>query len=236
MSRTLQDTDYTALKFCVLLILVFALQSLTPFDPGYQAGESPSINFLLSFLGHSSGEHLLNNLFFIGVFGTLYEIMTSRDTFIFTFLVSAVFANFTAFIFYTNSYIIGASGGAMGVMAALAVYKPRKIGLALGVPVPMYVVLAIYIMINLAGLGVATGTAYEAHLFGLFTGSLIGLWLREQEEVPKKERAGPGKKKRHELEDRGVQKSVEGKQSVEDDLFENWERRIRDWERKYMMD
>lgn len=232
MSGTLQDSDFTALKFCGLLTAVFALQALTPFDPGYQAGESPSINFLLSFLGHSSGEHLMNNLFFLGLFGTLYEVMTSRETFIYTFIVSAVFANFTAFIFYTDAYIIGASGGAMGVMAALAVYRPRKIGLALGVPVPMYAVLAIYVIINLAGLGVATGTAYEAHLFGLFTGSLIGLWLRDQDERPEKRRAGPGKKRREEvLEDRGVKK----KEKKDEEVVENWEERIREWERKYML-
>ena len=102
----------------------------------------------------------------------------------------------------------------MGVLSALAVYRPRKIGLALGIPVPMYVVLAVYIMINLAGVGTATGTAYEAHLFGLLTGTIIGIWLRDGGEEDKKDRESS------EADDRGES---------------NWEARIRRWEEKHMM-
>lgn len=203
-----------SLYFCVFLAVVFALQTFTAFDPGFQAYESHEINFFLSFFGHSDAEHLFNNLFFIGLFGTLFELLTSRKTFIYTFLASAIFANFTAFIFYTGSYIIGASGGAMGLLSALAVYRPRKIGLAMGVPVPMYVVLAIYIMINLAGVGTATGTAYEAHLFGLLTGTIIGVWLRDD----------------------GKEDEKDGDDSEAEDSEErNWEARIRRWEEKHML-
>lgn len=237
-----------ALYFCVLLIAVFMLQVFTPFNPGFQAYESHWINFFLSFFGHSNGEHLINNLFFLGLFGTLYELWTSRKTFIYTFLISAIFANITAFIFYTDSFIIGASGGAMGVLSALAVYRPKKIGLAMGVPVPMYVVLFVYIMINLAGIGSATGTAYEAHLFGLFTGVLIGLWLRDNEGGKKygKNISGPGKKSgravknredRVEKEKKRSQKSKKEDRSKDEDIVEeDWDERITEWEKKYMMD
>ena len=232
-----ENLNFTALKLCGLLTAVYILQLATGFDPGFQAYTSPNINFFLSFLGHSSLEHLFNNLFFIGLFGTLFELLTSRKAFIYTFLISAIFANFSAFIFYTDSAIIGASGGAMGLLSALAIYRPKKIGLAMGVPVPMWAVLIIYILINTAGLGVDTGTAYEAHLFGLITGLIIGMWLRQQDSSQKKY----GKSKKYGKKEKGLfredSEKLESSKTSEDDDYltgEEWERRIRDWEEKYM--
>lgn len=201
-----ESFDFAALKLCGVFGAVFALQAFTGFDPGFNASSSPWWKFLTSFLGHSGLEHLFNNLFFIGLFGSIYERLTSAKHLYLTFLASAVLANLAAFVFYPENAIIGASGGGMGLMAALAVYRPRKIGLALGVPAPMWAVLLIYIFINSAGLSAVTGTAYEAHLFGLVAGSAIGLHLRDGGE----ERSG------------------------EEDL-DNWDERIRKWEEKYMM-
>ena len=207
---TLDLNDTSALELSAVLLFVYSLQVFAGFEPAFQAGVSPWWNFFASFLGHSGAEHLFNNLFFIALFGTIYRSYTSEKIFWSTFLVSAIGANLTAFIFYTGSPIIGASGGAMGLLAALAVYKPRKIGLALGVPAPMYMVLAAYLVINFAGITGASSVAYEAHLFGLFTGSIFGLWLR----------------------DRGKDSKTDRKTSEESD----WQERIRKWERKYMID
>jgi membrane associated rhomboid family serine protease len=99
----------------------------------------------------------------------------------------------------------------MGLLSALAVYKPRKIGLALGVPAPMYLVLVSYLFINFAGLTGSSSVAYEAHLFGLLTGGMIGIWLRDREKD-----------------------TDEDKEDVEE--VSEWEQRIKTWERKYMFD
>jgi len=238
-----EEVTFTALKFCGILAIFYSLQIFFDFDPAFQASVSPDINFFLSFLGHSSLEHLFNNLFFLGLFGTLFELLTSRKTFIYTFLASAIFANFTAFIFYTDSAIIGASGGAMGILSALAVYRPNKIGLALGVPVPMWAVLVVYVLINSAGLGVETGTAYEAHIFGLVTGFFIGFWLRNQDSEKEtsyenKKSKKYGKKKqglfRKDSEDLETSQKVK-KADTDEFAGEEWERRIRSWEEKYML-
>ena len=213
----LQKTEYMALKLCTVLLGIFSLQTFTGFEPAFQAGVSPWWKFFVSFFGHSGPEHLFNNLFFIALFGTLYEAYTSSRIFWSTFLISAIGANLTAFIFYTGSAIIGASGGAMGLLSALAVYKPRKIGLVLGIPAPMYMVLIGYLIINFAGITGSSSVAYEAHLFGLFTGSIFGLWLRDSSKKRKK------KENEHE----------KNKGSV--DEGEYWSERIRNWEEKYMM-
>lgn len=205
------EFNFTALKLCLVFIIVFAIQTVTSFNPGFRPGE-PFWKFFTSFFGHSGIEHLSNNLFFIALFGSIYEKWTSSTTFLYTFLAAAMFGNLAAFIFYPNSFIIGASAGGMGVMAALAVYRPNQIGLGLGVPLPMWAVLVSYIFIDLSGLTTITSVANEAHLFGVVAGSLFGLQLREKSYD----------KDRHEDE-----------VSVEE---EDWKHRIRNWEEKWMMD
>jgi len=213
-----------AIKLCAVLVAVYALQLLTGFQPGFEAGESVWWKFFTSFFGHSDIEHLTNNLFFIGLFGTIYSLVTSTKKFWTTFLISAVGANLTAFIFYPDSVIIGASGGAMGLLSALTVYKPRQTGLALGVPAPMYVVLAMYILINSAGLTGQSQVAYEAHLFGLLTGAAIGLRLRNKPSKPSDQSKS---KESHPSADTD---------NEEDDGGEDLDERIRKWEEKYMID
>ncbi|MFB6292071.1 MAG: rhomboid family intramembrane serine protease [Candidatus Nanohaloarchaea archaeon] len=208
MTELNQSYRFVALKLCAVFAAVYGFQVFTGFDPGFSASSSPWWKFITSVFGHSDMEHLFNNLFFIGLFGSIYERFTSSRVFLATFLLSALFANITAFLFYADSAIIGASGGGMGLMAALAVYRPRKIGLALGVPAPMWFVLVAYVFINVAGLSALTGVAYEAHLFGLLSGGVIGLWLRDQPY----------------LED-----------SEDTEELENWRERIQRWEEKYML-
>lgn len=205
--------DFSALHLCAVLLFIFALQKFTGLEPGFNASESVWWKFFTSFFGHSDLEHLFNNIFFIGLFGSVYRLLTSKRLFWSTFFVSAIGSNLTAFIFYPESFIIGASGGAMGLLSALAVYRPRKIGLALGVPAPMYMVLISYLLINFAGLTGSSSVAYEAHLFGLLTGGLIGLWLRQDD-------------------------ITESSDEEEDDVevVSEWEQKVRSWERKYMFD
>lgn len=201
---------FVALQLCFLLAVVYAGQVFLGFDPAYSASSSPFYKFFTSVLGHSSTEHLFNNLFFIAVFGSIYELMTSGRMLLATFLVSAFFANLSAFLFFPGSSIIGASGGGMGILAALAFYRPRKIGLALGVPLPMWAALLAYVFINFAGLTAPGEVAHEAHLMGILAGALIGLSLRERPYTRASDDSDTG--------------------------LDDWRSRIREWEEKWMLD
>lgn len=201
---------FYALQLTAVLGVVYAVQVFTGFDPGFNASQSSWWKFFTSVIGHSDLEHLMNNAFFIGLFGSIYERLSSGKVFLLTFFAAALIANISAFIFFPGTSIIGASGGAMGVLSALAVYRPRKIGLALGVPAPMWFVLLSYIFINFAGLPAATNVAYEAHLFGLAAGMPIGYRLRER---PYLERPDEDK----------------------DEVGDEWRRKIREWEEKWMI-
>ena len=205
------DTElkYSALTLCGFLFMVYSIQVFYNLELAYRPGVE-YYRFFTSFLAHSSLEHLLNNLFFLGLFGTVFEIHTDSRTFFTTFLISAVLANLTSFIFYPETFILGASAGAMGVLSALAVYRPNQIGLGLGVPMPMWAVLIAYIFIDLVGLGGVNTTANEAHLAGLLVGGIIGFSLRDRELSGSKE-------------------------SDEEDLgYDNWEKKIKAWEEKWM--
>lgn len=209
MEKRENQISYSALTLCGFLFLVYSIQVFYSLELAYRPGVE-YYRFFTSFFAHSSLEHLLNNLFFLGLFGTVFEIHTDSRTFFITFLISAVLANLTAFVFYPETFILGASAGAMGVLAALAVYRPNQIGLGLGVPMPMWAVLIAYIFIDLVGLGGVNTTANEAHLAGLLVGGIIGFSLRDRELFGSKE-------------------------SDEEDLgYENWEKRIRAWEEKWM--
>jgi len=199
---------FVALQLCLVLGAVYFIQFVTGFNPGFNASISPFYKFFTSIFGHSGLEHLFNNLFFIGLFGSILERYTSGKVFVATFLVSGLFANLSAFLFFPSSFIIGASGGAMGILSALAVYRPNQIGLALGIPLPMWAVLILYVLIQFVGLTGSTNTAYEAHLFGLVVGSFIGYRMRD--------------------------KAFLDSDESEDDE-EEWKSRIRSWEEKWMM-
>lgn len=207
----MRDFYFSAAILSFLMVLVFAFQVTTGFNPAFSPGGEP-INFFLSIFGHADAEHLYNNIFFILIFGSVLELRTSSKMFLSIFLGSALLANISAFIFYAESAIIGASGGAMGVLAALAAYRPRDIGLALWVPLPMWAVLISYLLINFAGLTGSTNVAYEAHLIGLFVGLGIGYMLRDQDYFDEEDK------------------------DDEKEELDDWESRIRAWENKYMLE
>ena len=201
---------FAAVSLCAVLAGVYSLQVLTGFDPAFNAAESHPWKFLASMFGHSDLEHLANNAFFLGLFGSMYELLASEKAFFATFLLCGVAGNLSAFLFFPESFIIGASGGAAGVLAALAAYRPGKVGMVFGVPMPMWAVLLGYLFINFAGLTGSANVAYEAHLSGMLAGLAVGLRLRGQPYTLKVPEAEP-----------------------EDS---EWRSRIREWEEEYMMD
>ncbi|MDY6788907.1 MAG: rhomboid family intramembrane serine protease [Candidatus Nanohaloarchaea archaeon] len=122
--------------------------------------------------------HLLNNLFFLTVFGTITEHYIGSRNFAILFLSSGAVASLSAFVYYPGSMVLGASGAISGIVAFLAVLKPRRVGLFWGVPLPMWAVLVGWIATNLAGVGSSAGIAFEAHLFGLLFGAFTSLVYR----------------------------------------------------------
>ncbi|MDY6770863.1 MAG: rhomboid family intramembrane serine protease [Candidatus Nanohaloarchaea archaeon] len=193
-----RSNHYLALWISGLLIAVYIGQLLYPpltellvLRPATIA-ERPW-TLLSSVFIHNPGDymHLLNNLFFLVVFGTMLELFIGSRRFFLVFILGGIAANLSAFTLFDYTGLLGASGAISTVIAALAVYRPRKIGLFWGVPVPMWAALLGWIMTNLAGAGAASGIAYGAHLyglgFGIVTGAVLRLRYREKEETEENE-------------------------------------------------
>lgn len=176
---------YHAIKIGLLVIVVYAFQHIVPALTDL-AILRPAVvmqrpwTFVTSIFVHAPGDymHLLNNTFFLLLFGTLFERWAGSRTFLVVFLLGGLAANLAAFSFYYDSAVLGMSGAVSGIVAALTVIRPRSVGLFWGAPLPMWAVLLGWVMTNLAGLGARTGVAYEAHLYGLVFGAVAGLYLR----------------------------------------------------------
>lgn len=178
---------YSSLVLSGAIIAIYVLQLSFPpvTELSFVAADffSEPWTIVTSVFLHSPSDfmHLLNNLFFLAVFGFMLENIIGTRKFLGLFVVSGVLANLSAFAFYPTTPVLGASGAISGVIAALAVIRPRDIGLFWGVPVPMWAALIGWIVTNAAGAAATGGNvAFEAHLYGLFVGAMIGLLLRRE--------------------------------------------------------
>ncbi len=172
---------YLALKLSALMVFIYAVQLIAPEITsvlGFRAAEFPSgfWTIITSFFIHSTQNymHIVNNLFFLAIFGTVLEHYIGSKNFLIFFFSAGVFANLSAFFFYYDSLILGVSGAVSGIIALLAVLKPKKIGLFWGAPLPMWLVAFMWLLTNFIAIGADSGVAYEAHLFGLGFGLFLG--------------------------------------------------------------
>ncbi len=198
--KTGNDVRYASLVLVAVIVGIYLLQILFPGASRNFALHVPTFwqepwTIITSMFLHSTGDymHLLNNMYFLAVFGFILENVIGTKRFLQLFISSGIFAGLSAFLFYTDSIVWGASGAISGIIAAIAIIKPHSVGLLYGLPVPMWVALAGWIGSNmiqsvelLTMLGATVtdptsgGTAFMAHLFGLFFGITYGLFIRRK--------------------------------------------------------
>lgn len=137
----------------------------------------------------SSPWHLIFNMLTLYFFGTfLIRLVRIRTFFLIYFIGGIVgniffmlfaFAGFFTSPFYT---VIGASGAIFALGGTLAVLTPRLRVYAFPIPVPMPIWIAViggFVILSFLG-----GIAWQAHLGGLVTGLLAGLFLRRTVRTP----------------------------------------------------
>jgi membrane associated rhomboid family serine protease len=206
---------HIALKISLLVVLLYPLQLIVPNLTEMLALRSDLFlqrpwTLITSMFIHSPSDpmHLLNNLFFLAIFGAILELHVGAREFSRIFFGTGIAANITAFTLYQGSSVLGASGAISGIVAALAIYRPRQVGLFWGAPMPMWAMLIGWILTNMLGLGAHTNTAYAAHIVGLAAGAVAGIRLRKVYPVEN--------------------------DTSEPDLPEISEQRIREWEEKHL--
>lgn len=150
--------------------------------------------FVTSVFIHANIVHLLFNMFTLLIFGSLLEARLGPRVFILFYLAAGIVGNFaymgmaysglfpslSAGIDPTLIPGIGASGAIMGVMGVLGVLTPRLTIYApmIPVPVPMFIGVILFAIFNIGLSFVPSGIGTGAHLGGLVSGVLFGLWLR----------------------------------------------------------
>lgn len=160
--------------------------------------------------------HIVFNMLLLYWFGTRLESMYGSREFLLFYLTAAVCGSvaYVALALYTgsNAAAIGASGAVMGVMMLYAIYYPfETITLFWILPVPIWILLSIYVIFDLhpvlmalAGDRVYTGVAHAGHLGGLAFGFVywrLGLRLEAPFERGEGRRVRPRVHKRRRIDE-----------------------------------
>jgi membrane associated rhomboid family serine protease len=124
---------------------------------------------------HGGILHILGNMWFLWLVGREMESLYGSRDFLAFYLGAAIFSTL-AWVLITaasthdpRTPMLGASGAVMAVMTLFTLYFPKREFLFVFVPVPMWLLLAIYLFFPLLPLpsgGDTAGIAIESHLAG----------------------------------------------------------------------
>ena len=132
---------------------------------------------------HASIWHLLFNMFALFVFGRLLRKFIGDNTLLLVYFVGGIVGNllFLALNLNDKILVVGASGAIYAIAGALVVLVPKlKIVLYGIIPMPLWVFVLVF-MVILSFLGPQSAAiAWEAHIGGLATGLVFGLFFRRR--------------------------------------------------------
>ena len=180
------------LPIIVINVAMFALQiflgnwltsffMLTPADVIYR----PYILLTSMFL-HSPYifGHLFWNMYGLLMFGPLLEGRIGPNRFLLLYLGAGLLSGighivFSMLIYGTAPAALGASGAIMGMLGALIVLMPDlKLLFLFFIPMSLRTAGIIWILLDVLGVFVPSGVGNLAHLVGVATGILYGLYLK----------------------------------------------------------
>lgn len=207
--------NWWALKLTAICVVVFGLSQLFPGFYGNLTLVSEQVyqrpwTIVTHMFMHSDFSHLYFNMFALAAFGSIFERYAGSRTFLMVFFLGGFASTLADIIFYPAT--LGASGAIFAVLGCLAVYRPKTVVWAMGVPMYAIIAFIIWIAIDLLGFYSPDGVAHASHLAGMAYGGLYALWLRRNHPEPTK----PKKRK----------------PDHEDDLPSD--RELDEWEREHM--
>ncbi len=174
---------FAAIGLCIFIAAIFVVQNIIPgFTDTFVLDSSrvSSEPYLLvtSIFLHGSAEHLLSNLFALGLFGSILESIIGIRKFFLIFFSTGIIASIAAALFYASS--LGASGAIFGVLGVLTALRPKMMVWTYGVPMPMFIAAGFWLILDLAGVFYPSSIANTAHIAGLISGVVVGLAIRKQ--------------------------------------------------------
>lgn len=137
-------------------------------------------NIFTSIFLHTNFGHLAGNMLFLIIFGGLVELAMGFKRYLLLYLISGIGATIGFFITNVNnqSTAIGASGAIAGLIGAYLVIYSTKRHLGFNfIPawrLILWITLEITYLLTVGNQGIA----FSAHVFGFFTGAILGLVLK----------------------------------------------------------
>lgn len=173
---------YAILGLCFVTFFAFNilhpnhLVSLT-FSPG-NGYLFPGI--ITHIFAHADPVHLLVNMFVLFFLGSWIDRVYGSSRYLVLFLAAALFAALAQAFVSPAGYLLGASGGLAGVMAAFVRHFPKERLWIWGIiPIPAWLAVLLWLVYNIVGAGTAgeAGVAFSAHLGGFVAGLVMSFVL-----------------------------------------------------------
>ena len=128
---------------------------------------------------HGGPYHLLFNMYVLYIFGPLLEQRIGTKRFFSIYFLSGILAAFAASFFYPLS--LGASGAIMGILGVLIILMPDlRLLFFFVVPMQLWMAAIVIVLIDVFGILFPSGVGNIAHLVGIASGLLYGMYLKKQ--------------------------------------------------------
>ena len=172
-------------------VIIFVIQNLVGLD---QFAFTPATAFsepwtlVTAMFLHADINHIFFNMFALFIFGIYLEGIVSEKTYLLIFFLSGILGNFGYMLTAFDSMIpaVGASGAIYGLIGTLAAMRPKAVVyVGFFYPMPMAVAAVFYTIVEFLGLFAPSSIAHGAHLLGMLSGVVVGLYLRRQHSRPK---------------------------------------------------
>lgn len=159
----------------------YAAEYMIAFSPVDLTDPARIYTVLTSMFAHANLVHLMFNVLGLIFIGMVFEQRIGPRPFILLFLLSGLAGTLVfAGIHWNNGmfFVLGASGAISGVLGAFArLYPKEKMSMFIMFiplpPLPIWVIVGIFVLIQLLLIPTSSQIAYEAHLGGLAAGILL---------------------------------------------------------------
>lgn len=168
-----------------ILLVTSSQYGLLASETGYGLAYAPQdisdpgmfYTLLTSMYAHASPSHIIFNLLVLAFIGMIFEQRIGTRPFIVLYLVSGLAGTllFTALRWDDLVFVVGASGAISGVLGAFARLYPHERFLMF--PMPLWVVIAGFLVLQIFFLSGQSNVAVEAHIGGLMAGFLLAPFI-----------------------------------------------------------
>ncbi len=159
----------------------YAAEDAVAFSPVDLTDPARIYTVLTSMFAHANLLHLMFNVLGLIFIGMVFEQRVGPRPFILLFLLSGLAGTMVFAVIHWNDgmfLVLGASGAISGVLGAFArLYPNERMSMFVMFvplpPMPIWVIVGIFILIQLFLIPTSSQIAYEAHLGGLAAGILL---------------------------------------------------------------